>query len=217
MPIKISSSQTDVNIVARLLCLARIFYEQMNGNDDELLVKAKQGDCEAFSKIFESYRPLVYGIAFRYVGSNDADDVVMQTLLKAWKSLPGYNGKSSLKTWLFRITYNTSMDFHKKNKSIRRRVVLENDQDEELNPNQSGADPNDPAKLMIQSEIASTIKKAIQSLEKDHRITLQLRFGNDLSYKEIAAATGVSIGTVMSRIFNGKKKLKRLLQGSEMV
>jgi len=77
----------------------------------EQLERARKGDVEAFAEVFEALRPLVFSVANRLVGPNDAEDVVMETYLKAWQGLPRFRGKSSLKTWLYRISRNCSLDF----------------------------------------------------------------------------------------------------------
>ena len=71
---------------------------------------------------------------------------------------------------------------------------------------------NTPDAIMVKDEIVTMVKIALSKLPNENSVTLQLRYTDGLSYSEIAASTGVSIGTVMSRIFNGKKKLQKILQ-----
>ena len=176
---------------------------------------AKAGDIEVFAEIFESLRPIVFAIAYRLVGANDAEDVVMETYLKAWKALPNYNERSSLKTWLYRITYNTAMDCLRSRKRQQGKFISQNDlEHDEINELADERQLTPPSTLM-KLEIKLLIKKALSLMDNEHRIAIWLRFADDLSYKEIAAATGVNIGTVMSRIFNGKKKLVKLFDSLE--
>ena len=171
---------------------------------------AKDGDIDAFAEVFESLRPIVFAIAYRLVGANDAEDVVMETYLKAWKALPNYNERSSLKTWLYRITYNTAMDCLRTRKRQQGKFVSQNDlENTEMNELVDEQQLTPPSTL-IKSEIKLLIQKALSLMDNEHRTAIWLRFADGLSYKEIAAATGVNIGTVMSRIFNGKKKLVKL-------
>ena len=180
-----------------------------------LLDKARQGDVEAFAAVFEEFRPLVFAIAYRSVGAAEADDVVMETYIKAWKAIPRYQGQSSLKTWLYRITHNTAVDFLRKRKRQGVFFVSEHEMEDSNVDSLTDEKQLDPALILEKSEVANLVNEAMAQLESDQRITLSLRFSDGLSYKEIAAATGVRLGTVMSRLFNAKKRLKKLITSLE--
>lgn len=183
------------------------------GEFNENLRKARTGDADAFAAIFESLRPLVFTVAVRLVGSADADDVVMESYLKAWKALPGFGGISSLQTWLFRIAYNCAQD-HIRSRSRRREdplPVSEEGEPVEIHLEQHAS----PADLVMRNELGTRIERCLAQLPPLHRTTLLLRFADEMSYQQIAAATGVSIGTVMSRIFNGRRKLQALLRDTD--
>ena len=180
---------------------------------NEKLRNAKKGDGDAFAAIFEAFRPLVFTVAVRLVGSSDADDVVMESYLKAWKALPNFSGLSSLKTWLFRIAYNCAQD-QLRSRGRRREEPLPVNEDGE--PVEVRLDRHaSPAELVMRDELGSSIERCMAQLPPVHRTTLLLRFADGMSYQEIAAATGVSIGTVMSRIFNGRRKLQALLRAAD--
>ena len=185
-------------------------------NDTQLLIKrAKKGDVDAFATVFESLRSTVFAIASRHVGPHDAEDVVMETYLKAWAAIANYNERSSLKTWLYRITYNTAMDCLRARNRRRKKVISENDlENTEINELVDDRQLTPPSKL-VKQEMNLLIHKALALMDNEHRVTIWLRFADGLSYKEIAAATGVNIGTVMSRLFNGKRKLLKLFHSLE--
>jgi len=181
-----------------------------------LLEQARHGDAEAFARLFEPWRPTLYAVACRLVGESDAEDVVMDTYLKAWRALPGFSGRSALRTWLYRIARNCALDCLR----ARRHTVSENDgrtREDEPGP-RDWPDPRQrtPAEAVAGAEVGDLIGQALARLGEEHRATLLLRFADGLSYAEIAAATGVSIGTVMSRLFNGRRKLQRLLAELEL-
>jgi len=180
------------------------------------LNKAQNGDVESFAEIFEEFRSTVFAIAYRLVGANDAEDIVMETYIKAWKGIPNYNRRSSLTTWLYRITHNTAMDFLRKQKRDQNRVSCEYDLENPPLEIYSGNDQILPSTRLEKSEVAELVNEAMAKLDSEHRATLWLRFADGLSYKEIASATGTHIGTVMSRIYNGKKKLKKILLALEI-
>lgn len=179
----------------------------------DLVRRARQGDMEAFLGLFEEARPAVYAVALRLVGIDEAEDVVMETYLKGWKSMPGFSARSSTRTWLCRIAHNCAVDWLR-----RRRTVSLPAQDRD-DPDGQGdmamlADPGQrrPSELVAGRELQAAIDSALDRLTPEHRVALMLRFSDGLSYSEIAAATGVSIGTVMSRLFNGRRKLMKLLE-----
>lgn len=173
------------------------------------LDQARAGDIEAFARLFEPLRPVVLAVARRLVGEQDAEDVAMDTFLRAWKALPGYRGVASLKTWTLRIARNACLD------RLRRcaaspAVPLPEASDER--PTLELSDPTraTPDEIVRSRDAARLLRHALDRLDTDHRVVLLLRFAEDLSYAEIAAATGLPIGTVMSRLFNGKRKLRAI-------
>ncbi|MBN1672752.1 MAG: sigma-70 family RNA polymerase sigma factor [Kiritimatiellae bacterium] len=187
----------------------------MNSETKTLIERARRGDMDAFAVVFEDLRPMAYAVACRLVGPDEAEDVVMESYLKAWQAVPTFKGRSSVKTWLYRITYNCGLDFVRA-RQRRKERVLSGEEDSRLGvadmPDE--VEPGPDGRLQ-QSELNAEIGRALAQLPAEHRVTLQLRFADGLSYAEIAAATGVSIGTVMSRLFNGKRKLRRILEAGE--
>jgi RNA polymerase sigma-70 factor (ECF subfamily) len=183
-------------------------------NDElsEAIAAAQNGDVDAFARIFEEYRPVVYTVAYRLVGPNDADDVTMETYLKAWRAFPKFKGKSAVKTWLYRITHNCATDFIRSRTRRKEDILPGNDQDDRSISDLH--DPSSPApdSAIVHDEMKARIQTAVAKLDEAHRVTIELRFIDDMSYADIAAATNVSIGTVMSRLFNGKRKLKKIMQ-----
>jgi RNA polymerase sigma-70 factor (ECF subfamily) len=180
----------------------------------QLIDRARQGDMEAFAELFEELRPMVHAIACRLVGSSDAEDVVMETFLKAWKAVPRFQGSSSLNTWVYRITHNCAQDFLRaRSRRDARLAPVEKD----ATPLDNVPDPHQvsPADSLVNAELGRMIDIALARLSPEHAATLQLRFVDGLSYSELAAATGVSLGTVMSRLFNGRRKLCRIMSELE--
>jgi RNA polymerase sigma-70 factor (ECF subfamily) len=181
-------------------------------SDNEALDRARAGDVEAFAELFEALRPMVFAVACRMVGPNDAEDVVMSVYLKAWRALPGFNGRSTLKSWLYRITCNACLDLVRA-RNRRKEVQMPEagpDSAAEL-PDESGHSPADGAAL---TDLAGLVDACLAELPDLYRTTLLLRHADGLSYKDIAAATGVSVGTVMSRLFNGRRKLQQRIRAA---
>ena len=179
--------------------------------DTEWLVKARKGDAEAFAGAFEALRPSVFVVACRLAGPDDAEDVVMETYLRAWQALPGFEGRSSLKSWLYRIAFNCATDLRRRQqRSIEVRGEPTEDGQEAV---ERVADPGAvlPGEVLEADETRQRIAAAMRCLTPEHRVALELRYADGMSYAEIAAATGIGIGTVMSRLFNAKRRLRRAL------
>ncbi len=179
--------------------------------------RARAGDADAFAEVFESLRPRVFAVTCRLVGADAAEDVVMDTYLKAWRSIGGYRGSARLSSWLYRIAYNCAMD------ALRHRTRLSevpiDAPDPQGNvPGEALADSRSPhpPETLEAADRALGLDRALAGLAETHRTALLLRYADGLTYAEIAAATGVAIGTVMSRLFNAKRKLRGLMEQTEL-
>lgn len=180
---------------------------------DELVARAQGGDMDAFAIVFEDLRPDVFRVACRLVGMDDAKDVVMDAFLKAWQAIPRFGGRSSLRTWLYRITYNCAVDFLRTRKQRGEESLSRSGASEEsVMCDVVDESTRRPDEILAGAELAGRMEAALALLPSEHRIALELRYSDGLSYLEIASATGVSPGTVMSRLFNGKRKLRKILE-----
>ncbi len=184
-----------------------------NTDPDTLLKKAKQGDMEAFAGLFEPLRPKSLAIASRIVGPDEAHDVVMDAFLKAWKALPGFSERSALATWLYRIVWNCAADHRRASLRRRENRLPEDEAGQTLDIPDSAADS--PADKVASRDLGRQLDASLGQLSDELRIALMLRFADGLSYREIAAATNVQIGTVMSRLFHGRRRLKALMDQIE--
>jgi RNA polymerase sigma-70 factor (ECF subfamily) len=175
-----------------------------------MLQQARAGDVEAFAALFEPLRSKIHAVAVRMVGPADADDVVMETYLKAWGALPRFGGRSALGTWLCRIARNQALDMLRKRQ--RHSIKEVHGEDAEL-LREREPDPSQPTAVeqIMRAETQASVREALDCVPEPHRTTLLMRFVDDLSYSEIAAAMQVSIGTVMSRLHNAKHKLRAAL------
>ena len=167
---------------------------------------------DAFLALFEESRATIHSVAWRLVGPDEAEDVVMETYLRAWKYVPGFSGRSSVRTWLCRIAHNCSVDWLRK----RRHVVQPLDAGDDEEGSGEGnlfvdSQQREPSEMIAGAELQAAIDAALETVSPEHRTVLLLRFSDELSYSEIAAVTGVSIGTVMSRLFNGRRKFVKAL------
>jgi RNA polymerase sigma-70 factor (ECF subfamily) len=182
-----------------------------------LLARARNGDVEAFAAVFEAYRGLLHRLAYRLVGPNDCDDVVMDTYLKTWRSIPNFRGHASMKTWLCKALHNCAVDYLRRRSRKEAREAAPGDPDEtpviERVPDQAAEPPDEAA---ARRDLGQVLQAAVARLGEHHRTAFILREADGLSYGDIAAATGVSIGTVMSRLFHARRHLRRFLKDVEL-
>ena len=149
-----------------------------------------------------------YNLARWLTGNHeDAEDVVQESLLRAFSALENLRGDDP-KPWLLAIVRNTSMTWVKRNRNAATRIGLE---EEAEDPSEPSPDPEES--LLISSD-RELVRNALQLLPPDFREAIVLRELEGLSYKEIAGAVGVPVGTVMSRLSRGRTWLKRILTGA---
>ncbi len=185
----------------------------------EQLDRARAGDRDAFAELFEPYRPLVTRIAIRLVGPDASDDVVVDTCVKGWQALPRFEGTEALGRWWCRIVRNAALDelrrLRRREEALPTQEPLATLEDDGLDdPLARVADPGapSPAQLAERKELGELIERALAKLGEDHRTAILLREVDGLEYRQIAQATGVSIGTVMSRLFHARRRLRRLIE-----
>jgi len=183
--------------------------------DDNLLVEqARAGSQEAFRLLFERYHTRIYQLAASLVGSSDdAHDIVQQTFIRAFSSLDGFKHQSSFYTWLYRIALNAATD-HRRRQS---RLLEKETAWDSLEPRQGlegFAAPADqvPDEQLYRRELAEAIRKAVDTMSREHREILILREISGLSYAEITEITGLEPGTVMSRLHYARKNLAEILR-----
>lgn len=185
----------------------------MNQNKDNLIENASKGDIEAFGEIIKEYEKLIYNIAYRmFNNSEDAKDISQDVCIKIYKNIHKCKDYSTLKTWIYRITYNTCIDEIRKRK--RKTTVTIDDMIETENgeiKRQLASDVLSPEEKYIQKETIQMVQDSISKLSYEHKSVIILRDINGLSYNEISSITGLSLGTVKSRIARGRESLKNIV------
>jgi|SRR3974390_1667535 len=181
--------------------------------DAALVAAAKLGDQLAFEILIKRYHARIFGVAFRYTRvREDSEDVVQQTLQKAFLYLHTFAGKSSFSTWLTRITINEAL-MHLRHDHKLRELSLEDASTANgpsFNLRLLDTSP-DPEVKYSRRELAEIVASAIERLTPGIRIVLQLREFDELSSRETAERLGLSIPTVKARVFHGRKQLRKAL------
>jgi RNA polymerase sigma-70 factor (ECF subfamily) len=168
----------------------------------------QQGDREAFRLLFETHKDKVYSIALYFFGGDAAlaSDITQQVFLKLFTRIGQFRHQSEFTTWLYRLTTNTCID------EQRRRRRFSPFADTSARPTRAAHAtlPAAEARFM-RLEIADSVREAIASLKPKLRITILLKYFEELSYEEIAVVLNCSKGTVASRLNRGHTILARRL------
>jgi len=176
--------------------------------DEQLLAKYTAGDRHALDELFNRHREPAFRVAYRLLGQEaDALDAVQEAFVKVILHLDGFERRSSFKTWLLRVVSNAALDLARKRS--RRGPLPENEDCGEVDSGLMVQD--DPARGMENADLRKALDKALAEIPDVQRQTLILHVEGDLSYKEVAEVLGISIGTVMSRLFYARQRLKMAL------
>lgn len=178
-------------------------------SDAALLARHAAGDPAALDELFRRYRGVAYRVAYRLLGREaDALDAVQDGFVNALTHLDRFGGRSSFKTWLLRVVCNAALDVGRQ----RRRDERVPQAPADVSPDHFGPDAAAPADAGLhRADLRRSIDAALARLPEAQRQTFVLHVEGELTYREVADALGISIGTVMSRLFYARQKLKELL------
>ncbi|MCX7699625.1 MAG: RNA polymerase sigma factor [Gemmataceae bacterium] len=177
-------------------------------SDEEMLTRLRQGDRSAMNELFLRHRAACYRVAFRLLGNEaDALDAVQNGFIKAFLNLAGFEGRSSLKTWLLRVVSNAALDLGRQRGRREERGL--NDELDRLN--EIAVPQVDPGWQLDRDDLRRLLDQALMQLPEAQRRTFVLHVDGGLSYREVAEALDISIGTVMSRLFYARQKLRAYL------
>lgn len=182
---------------------------------DLLLVeRVQRGDKKAFDLLVIKYQRKLLRLVSRFVRDQaEAEDVVQDAFIKAYRALPQFRGDAAFYTWLYRIGINTAKNYLA---THNHRVPTSTDANSEEAETFSDADQlrdnNTPESLLATKQIAATLTQAMEGLSEDLRSAITLREIENLSYEEIAEFMQCPIGTVRSRIFRAREAIAQKLR-----
>lgn len=177
----------------------------------------RKKDQKRFEKDALIHMDALYGAAVRFTGSQDrADDLLQETILRAYRFWHTFDGSSNCKAWLFRILTNTYYSHYQKSKRQRARNENAGMQQEltdgVLLDTFSRTQSTHGEKALSQKQLSSEITEALEGLRGEYRIPVVLCDLCGFSYKEISSILDCPIGTVMSRLYRGRKELQTTLR-----
>ena len=183
--------------------------DSVSDKTDEQLVDAfKNGDEKAFEIIIYRYKHRLTRLAWSVVhNEDDAMDIVQESFIKVYRKLHSFQGTSKLYTWLYRIVMNHSIDYVRKRPSA---VIVP--VDEMMHEPASKDKSMRPDINLLNKELNKKIFEAVDKLPEKQKKAVILREVEDLSYNEIAEIMSCTVGTVMSRLYYAREKLREILK-----
>src|SRR5258705_3270490 len=182
--------------------------------DEELVAAAKKGDELGFESLAKRHQRRIFALAFRYTRvREDAEDIVQETLQKAFVHLQKFEGKSFFSTWLTRIAINEALMSLRRRRALHEVPADDSSGDHGITPGPDLADASpDPEATYLQKEEARIVSAAIRHLRPGMRRAVELRERGDLSIQETARRMGLSVAAIKGRVFHARKELGRALR-----
>ena len=181
--------------------------------DDELIARAQKGDASAFDDLIVKYSQRLYGLVYNMTSNHeDTNDLMQDIWAKAYRSIPGFRGKSSFYTWIHSIGVNMTINFLKK-RSRRYHLSLD-DIDSNLQNDKEFIEltaSSTPVREADLGELQTRLNEAMMKLSEDHRATVTMFDIQGMPHAEIAKILGISEGTVRSRLFYAHRQLQNFL------
>lgn len=179
--------------------------------DEELLRRSHRRDAVAFEAIVDAYQNRVFGFVRRMVPNpEEAADVTQEVFIRAFQSFDRFDGRSSVRTWLFRIAHNLCIDRARRTRRAPNEVGLvdpeEGDEIEVLDARWQ------PDRLALDDELMTVVEDAIRSMSEKLRSVLLLHDREDMAYEEIAQMLELPVGTVKSRLFLARGHLQNAVR-----
>lgn len=178
-------------------------------SEQELAQRCREGNLEAFEELYARCSRAVYRYAYRMLNDpDDADDVMQETFVRAFRMLPNFRGECNLLTWLIKIAGNLCRDRYK-SRARRREVPFD---DLLANRPDTSANGLDPASIVAQQDMQERVRRVLAALPASHREVIILRDFEELSYQEIAQILGCSIASIKLRLFRARRALRDRLE-----
>lgn len=185
---------------------------RMEENDSAVVAQVLAGDRDAFRVVVERHSQSLFRLAYRMTGNEqDAEDVVQETFLRAYRRLNKFESRSSFSTWLYRIAVNCSLDQSRKRRQ---------QDDRQVSPNPELPDPmlallsTDPSseRLAMSAEVRKKLEATLNELTEKEKAAFVLRHYEGMSIEEVGRAMGLRANAAKNNIFRAVQKLRRALE-----
>lgn len=179
--------------------------------DDKLVLAVREGDREAFSFLIARYEKQIYSLAYRLTNNREeAQDLGQEAFLKIYQSLDHYQPGRSFFSWMYKVASNQCYSILRKRKDQETPL-------EEVMGFVADKETTDqlPEEVLLEEEEKETLNQALTLLPDKYRLTLILRYMEEMTYQEIADTLDISLSAVESRIHRAKKKLHDIYQDKD--
>lgn len=174
-----------------------------------LVAQCRRQDFEAFGKIMDAYQARVLGFVRRMIrNEEEALDVTQEVFIKAFQSMSRFDGRSTLRTWLFRIAYNLCIDRSRRADRTPDFTSLETTFVED-EPLEFADNRWNPDELASNGELGQIVEQALDAMSEKLRTVLILHDKEDMGYEEIAVTVQVPVGTVKSRLYLARAHMQK--------
>lgn len=183
----------------------------------ELVRRAQGGDLNAFNQLVVQHQDSAYSLAVRFLGSPEtAEDVTQDAFLRAFRSIGRFRG-DRFRSWLLTIVANAARDELRR----RKRRPAQSIEQSRADPDRPDIEPVDaapgPEAEAERAELRGVLERALASLPEDARLVVLLADVHGMSYEEVAAAAGIPVGTVRSRLSRARARLRDVLRAEPSV
>lgn len=181
--------------------------------DYTLVQRLRNGENEAFDELNQQYASKMYRLACRLAGQEEAEDLVQEAFVQIYRSMSSFRGDCSISTWVYKITTNVCQDYlRRKSRRNWRHLFsidwLKSEMDKEL-----PAPDLEPHEMAEIRDDLGRLRVAIASLPIEQRSVLVLHDLEQLTYQEVADVLGIALGTVKSRLFYARQKVRQIFEG----
>lgn len=183
----------------------------MTFEDHNMAKKAAKGDVEAFARLVRAHSGLVYRLATRVLGADDAQDASQEVWIRVWRNIGKFRGESAFSTWLYKITLNTCLSSRRKEQAREAREFGDEFPYIPAPPNSE----DDPETAALAGERREELFRALERVRIEHRAALVLRHMEGLSYAEVAQILDVPDGTAKGWVSRGRAALLVALSQEE--
>jgi RNA polymerase sigma-70 factor (ECF subfamily) len=190
----------------------RTFSPMAVPDDSKLLILARQGDATAFDTLIRRHDRFLYRFARSILLDDyEAEDVVQETFIKAFRRLVDFRGEASLSTWLRRITLNEALARKRRRRSTVEFGALQHGANAQIEPSVIAGSAQDPELMAAQQQLRKLLERAIEKLPDSLRTVFVMRDVEELSTADTARLLGLGEPTVKTRLHRARRMLREVL------
>lgn len=185
---------------------------EMEASDGVAVAQVQAGDREAFRALVERHSQTIFRVAFRMTGKEeDAEEVVQEAFLRAYRSIGRFEARANFSTWLYRIAVNCTLDLLEKRKHRQEQSITHNEDDDGPAIQLVASIPG-PDRQLYSSELQQKVATALSELTPVERIAFSMRHFENRSIEEIGKTLNVRVGAAKNTVFRAVKKMRRALE-----